>query len=99
MLFLNDKEQIIKYKDEMLKINPQITEMVAKYAGCSVEEVERCVEKYFSPSSPSTLSAVICARYSNWHSNVGDGVTGGSDCSCGVNVFMLVPTDLPHLSS
>lgn len=47
MLFLNDKEQIIKYKDEMLKINPQITEMVAKYAGCSVEEVERCVEKYF----------------------------------------------------
>lgn len=28
MLFLNDKEQIIKYKDEMLKINPQITEMV-----------------------------------------------------------------------
>ena len=33
MLFLNDKEQIIKYKDEMLKINPQITEMVAKYAG------------------------------------------------------------------
>ncbi len=64
MLFLNDKEQIIKYKDEMLKINPQITEMVAKYAGCSVEEVERCVEKYFSrcvekyfsPSSPSTPS-------------------------------------------
>ena len=52
MLFLNDKEQIIKYKDEMLKINPQITEMVAK----SVEEVERCVEKYFSPSSPSTPS-------------------------------------------
>ncbi|EIO6769706.1 hypothetical protein LQ320_005305, partial [Escherichia coli] len=42
--------------DEMLKINPQITEMVAKYAGCSVEEVERCVEKYFSPSSPSTPS-------------------------------------------
>lgn len=41
MLFLNDKEQIIKYKDEMLKINPQITEMVAKYAGCSVEDVER----------------------------------------------------------
>ena len=56
MLFLNDKEQIIKYKDEMLKINPQITEMVAKYAGCSVEDVERCVEKYFSPSSPSTPS-------------------------------------------
>ncbi|EES7750115.1 TPA: hypothetical protein JLY04_004115 [Escherichia coli] len=56
MLFLNDKEQIIKYKDEMLKINPQITEMVAKYAGCSVEEVERCVEKYFSPSSPSSPS-------------------------------------------
>lgn len=52
----NDKEQIIKYKDEMLRINPQITEMVAKYAGCSVEEVERCVEKYFSPSSPSTPS-------------------------------------------
>ncbi|CSQ41235.1 hypothetical protein [Shigella sonnei] len=51
MLFLNDKEQIIKYKNEMLKINPQI-----KYAGCSVEEVERCVEKYFSPSSPSTPS-------------------------------------------
>lgn len=47
MLFLNDKEQIIKYKDEMLKINPQITEMVAKYAGCSVEEVERCVENIF----------------------------------------------------
>lgn len=43
MLFLNDKEQIIKYRDEMLKINPQITEMVAKYAGCSVEEVERWV--------------------------------------------------------
>ncbi|MDZ9510318.1 hypothetical protein SNA05_04220 [Escherichia coli] len=56
MLFLNDKEQIIKYRDEMLKINPQITEMVAKYAGCSVEEVERCVEKYFSPSTPSTPS-------------------------------------------
>ena len=60
MLFLNDKEQIIKYRDEMLKINPQITEMVAKYAGCSVEEVERCVEKYFSPSSPSTAK---------WHLN------------------------------
>ncbi|HBD5084702.1 TPA: hypothetical protein KKL48_001625 [Escherichia coli] len=56
MLFLNDKEQIIKYRDEMLKINPQITEMVAKYGGWSVEDVESCVEKYFSSSSPSTPS-------------------------------------------
>ncbi|QED70725.1 hypothetical protein FTV92_12360 [Escherichia coli] len=50
-------------------------------------------------SLPVALHSVICARYSNWHSNVGDGVTGGSGRSCGVNVFMSVPTDLPHLSS
>ena len=41
------KSKSSNIKDEMLKINPQITEMVAKYAGCSVEEVERCVEKIF----------------------------------------------------
>ncbi|EFF3591424.1 hypothetical protein GE236_15275 [Escherichia coli] len=56
----------------------------------------------FIPISDEKLNRckyVICARYSNWHSNVGDGVTGGSGRSCGVNVFMSVPTDLPHLSS
>lgn len=38
-------------------------------------------------ASLRALHSVICARYSNWHSNVGDGVTDGSGRSCGVNVL------------
>lgn len=43
------------------------------------------------------LYLVICVCYFNWYLNVGDGVIGGLDCFCGVNVFMLVLIDLLYL--
>lgn len=37
MFLLNNKSRVLKYKNDVLTVNPQMIEMVAQYAGCSVD--------------------------------------------------------------
>ncbi|MDV5238150.1 hypothetical protein [Leclercia adecarboxylata] len=56
MFLLNDRDRILKYKDEVIKINPELIAKVAEMAGCTVEEIEKTVERYFPSEDTPQLS-------------------------------------------
>ncbi len=56
MFLLNDRDRILKYKDEVIKINPELIAKVAAMAGCTVEEIEKAVERYFPSEDTPQLS-------------------------------------------
>lgn len=62
MFLLNDKSRVLKYKNDVLTINPQMIEMVAQYAGCSVEEVIKSVDAYFPDESQKPTIDDLIAR-------------------------------------
>ena len=56
MFLLNDRERILKYKNEVIKINPELIAKVAEMAGCTVEEIEKAVDQYFPSEDTPQLS-------------------------------------------
>ena len=40
MFLLNNRDRILKYKDEVILCNPELIAKVAEMAGCTVEEIE-----------------------------------------------------------
>ena len=58
MFLLNNKSRVLKYKNDVLTVNPQIIEMVAQYAGCSVDEVIKAMDKYFPDESPKQENTI-----------------------------------------
>ncbi|MEG8874394.1 hypothetical protein U4S91_12370 [Klebsiella pneumoniae] len=58
MFLLNNKSRVLKYKNDVIDVNPQMIEMVAQYAGCSVEEVIKSLERYF-PDESQTQETTI----------------------------------------
>lgn len=53
MFLTNDKTRVIKHYEEMLTVTPDLIEKVAHYAGCSVEDVIKSMDKHFSDNTPS----------------------------------------------
>jgi hypothetical protein len=47
MFLLNNKSRVLKYKNDVLTVNPQMIEKVAEYAGCTVEEVIKAMDNIF----------------------------------------------------
>ena len=58
MFILNNKSRVLKYKNDVLTVNPQMIEMVAQYAGCSVDEVIKAMHKYFPDESPKQETTI-----------------------------------------
>jgi len=56
MFLLNDRDRILKYKNEVIEINPGLIAKVAEMAGCTVEEIEKAVELYFPSEDTPQLS-------------------------------------------
>ena len=48
MFLLNNRDRILKYKSEVIQVNPEITAKVAEMAGCTIEEIELAVERYLN---------------------------------------------------
>ena len=53
MFLINNRDRILKYKDEVILCNPELIAKVAEIAGCTVEEIEKAVEQCF-PSEDTT---------------------------------------------
>jgi len=51
MFLLNNKSRVLKYKNDVLTINPEMIEKVAHYAGSSIAEVIKTMETYFPDES------------------------------------------------
>lgn len=47
MFLTNDKTRVIKHYEEMLTVTPDLIEKVAHFAGCSVEDVIKSMDKHF----------------------------------------------------
>lgn len=65
MFLLNNKSRVLKYKNDVLTVNPQIIEQVAQYAGCEVSDVIKAMEKYFpneSPEQKPTIDDLIARK-------------------------------------
>lgn len=65
MFLLNNKSRVLKYKNDVLTVNPQMIEMVAQYAGCSVDEVIKALDTYFpdeSPKQETTIQDLIARK-------------------------------------
>ena len=58
MFLLNNKSRVLKYKNDVLNVNPQMIEMVAQYAGCSVDEVIKAMYMYFPDESPKQETTI-----------------------------------------
>lgn len=56
MFLLNNRDRILKYKDEVILCNPELIAKVAEMAGCTVEEIEKAVERYFPSENTPQLS-------------------------------------------
>lgn len=53
MFLLNSRDRVLKYKSEVIQVNPELIAKVAEIAGCTVEEIEKAVEQCF-PSEETT---------------------------------------------
>ena len=65
MFLLNNKSRVLKYKNHVLTVNPQMIDMVAQYAGCSVDEVIKALDTYFpdeSPKQETTIQDLIARK-------------------------------------
>jgi hypothetical protein len=65
MFLLNNKSRVLKYKNDVLTVNHQMIEMVAQYAGCSVDEVIKAMDTYFpdeSPKQETTIQDLIARK-------------------------------------
>lgn len=47
MFLINNRDRILKYKSEVIQVNPELIAKVAEMAGCTVEEIEKAVDQYF----------------------------------------------------
>lgn len=56
MFLTNNKSRVVKYHEEMLTVTPDIIEKVAHYAGCSVEEVLKEMNKHFPDNNNENSS-------------------------------------------
>ena len=56
MFLLNNRDRILKYKDEVILCNPELIAKVAEMAGCTVEEIEKAVDQYFPSEDTPQLS-------------------------------------------
>lgn len=65
MFLLNNRDRILKYKDEVILCNPEMIAKVAEMAGCTVEEIETAVERYFPSESTTPNKLSIQERIAN----------------------------------
>ena len=56
MFLLNNRDRILKYKSEVIQVNPAITATVAAMAGCTIEHIQLAVERYFPSEDTPQLS-------------------------------------------
>ena len=56
MFLLNNRDRILKYKSEVIQVNPELIAKVAEMAGCTVEEIEKDVDQYFPAEDTPQLS-------------------------------------------
>ncbi|WP_423978427.1 hypothetical protein [Klebsiella aerogenes] len=56
MFLLNNRDRILKYKSEVIEVNPELIAKVAEMAGCTVEEIEKAVDQYFPSEDTHQLS-------------------------------------------
>lgn len=56
MFLLNNRDRILKYKDEVILCNPALIAKVAEMAGCTIEEIEKAVERYFLLKTPLQIN-------------------------------------------
>lgn len=56
MFLINNRDRILKYKSEVIKVNPELIAKVAEMAGCTVEEIEKAVDQYFPSEETPQLS-------------------------------------------
>ena len=65
MFLLNNRDRILKYKDEVILCNPEMIAKVAEMAGCTVEEIEKAVERYFPSENTTPNKLSIQERIAN----------------------------------
>ncbi|ENZ8140836.1 hypothetical protein ACHAQM_003471 [Klebsiella aerogenes] len=65
MFLLNNREHVLKYKNEVIQVNPEIIAKVAEMAGCTVEEIEKAVEQYFPSENTTPNKLSIQERIAN----------------------------------
>lgn len=65
MFLLNNRDRILKYKSEVIEVNPELIAKVADVAGCTVEEIEKAVEQYFPSENTSPNKLSIQERIAN----------------------------------
>ncbi|HHG9065582.1 TPA: hypothetical protein ACPYW1_003222 [Citrobacter freundii] len=65
MFLLNNRDRILKYKDEVILCNHELIAKVAEMAGCTVEEIEKAVEQYFPSENTNPNKLSIQERIAN----------------------------------
>jgi len=65
MFLLNNRDRILKYKNEVIKVNPELIAKVAEMAGCTVEEIEKAVQQYFPSENTTPNKLSIQERIAN----------------------------------
>ena len=65
MFLLNNRDRILKYKSEVIQVNPELIAKVAEMAGCTVEEIEKAVDQYFPSENTNPNKLSIQERIAN----------------------------------
>ena len=65
MFLLNNRDRILKYKDEVILCNPEMIAKVTEMAGCTVEEIEKAVDQYFPSENTTPNKLSIQERIAN----------------------------------
>lgn len=58
MFLTNHPDRVLKYRNEVITINPSMIEKIAHYADCSVSDVEKAIAAYFPESQPEQKTSI-----------------------------------------